>query len=199
MKPRANMKATMMSQRVFSAKPLRLSVTGRVPVMAVRPTPIMATAPMGSGRRMMPRMVATKMAKRCRPRTQSDWCSFSASALVLASASAFTLASASALTLAAASSLAFASASACCAASSLAESTGFLAAALGSAGLAAASDFTAAGLAASAGFPALSAGLAALSPGLAPLSPGLAAAALAPAVPAKSLPSGSGATLGRTK
>src|SRR5664279_3284598 len=204
MKPRANMKATMMSQRVFSAKPLRLSATFRVPVMAVSATPMMATAPMGRGRRMIPRMVATKMAKRCRPRIQSAWRSFSASALALASPSAFTLASVSALALAAASNLALASASAFSTACSRLDGAAFLAAGFAGVGFAASAAagfaaLSAAGFVASPGLIVLSAaGLAFLSPGFAPLSAGLAEA-FAVAVPPKIFASGMGAKRGRTK
>ena len=73
MKPREIMKARTMSQITTSPKPLRDSPMPSVPDTAVTPMPIMATAPMGSGARMMPTMVVTKMAKRWRPFFQSAW------------------------------------------------------------------------------------------------------------------------------
>ncbi len=73
MKPREIMKARTMSQITTSPKPLRESPMPRVPDTAVAPMPIMATAPMGSGARMIPAMVVTKMANRWRPFFQSVW------------------------------------------------------------------------------------------------------------------------------
>ena len=71
MKPREMKKASTINQITTSEKPLSASAMGRVPLTAVRAIPTMATAPMGSGLRMMPIMVVMKMARRCRPRSQS--------------------------------------------------------------------------------------------------------------------------------
>ena len=116
MKPREMKKARTMSQITTSEKPLMESAMLRVPVRVVAAMPMMATAPMGRALTMMPAMVATKRAKRCRPFSQSAFRLVSASTLALASvlalASASVLASASALAWASASALAWASASA---------------------------------------------------------------------------------------
>jgi hypothetical protein len=65
MNPRATKKAATINHTVLLAKPERDWAILRVPVREVIMTPIITTAPMGKGVRMSPKMVATKMAKRC--------------------------------------------------------------------------------------------------------------------------------------
>ena len=67
MNPREMKNARTMSQITRFPNPERAWVMVRVPVMAVAVIPTIATAPMGSGFRMIPTMVAMKMASRCIP------------------------------------------------------------------------------------------------------------------------------------
>ena len=71
MKPREMKKASTMSQITTSENPLSASAMGSVPLRAVMAMPRAAMAPMGIGLRMMPTMVAMKIARRCRPLSQS--------------------------------------------------------------------------------------------------------------------------------
>src|ERR1035437_6240438 len=95
-KPREMKNARTISQITTSENPLIESAMLSVRLTAVTPIPIIATAPMGSGLRMIPTIVVTKMANRCSPVTQSARRFSSAAALALASASALDLISASA-------------------------------------------------------------------------------------------------------
>ena len=54
-----------MSQTVLLANPARASPILRTPVMVVTITPMITTAPMGTGLRISPKMVAAKIARRC--------------------------------------------------------------------------------------------------------------------------------------
>ena len=65
MNPREMKKARTISQMTLLPKPLNESVTPSVPDAAVAQMPMKATAPMGSGFRMIPTIVATKIASRC--------------------------------------------------------------------------------------------------------------------------------------
>ena len=65
MKPRAIKKAATISQTVLLANPDSIGPILRIPVRPVIMTPRRTTAPMGRGERISPKIVATKMARRC--------------------------------------------------------------------------------------------------------------------------------------
>ena len=65
MNPREMKNARTISQMTRFPNPERAWLMVRVLVMAVAAIPTMATAPMGSGFRMIPTMVAMKIASRC--------------------------------------------------------------------------------------------------------------------------------------
>ena len=63
--PREMKNAITINQIVGLANPESVSPIGRVPEPATTAIAVMHSAPMGSGLRMIARMVATKMANRC--------------------------------------------------------------------------------------------------------------------------------------